>query len=179
MSRQITISLLGAAIGVGLLGMPSASAAPANGAAINKAASAETLTEKVMSRGYGWRGHGWRPGWRAGWRGYGWRPGFVAAGVATAGLATAAAYNYGYNNYGYDDNGYGDNYAYGWRPGWRVAAASKPAIWVSMPINCNVIWGLAGIGAVRKVFCGADHKAEISVPKLWAVVCSPERKDEP
>ena len=51
MSRQITISLLSAAIGAGLLGMSSASAAPANGAAINKAASAETLTEKVVWRG--------------------------------------------------------------------------------------------------------------------------------
>src|SRR5215472_15818390 len=100
MSRQITISLVGAAIGVGLLGMSSTSAAPVNGAVIGKTASAGELTEKVAWRGYGVRGYGWR-GRGYGWRGYGWRPGLAAAGIATTGLAMAAAYNYGYNNYGY------------------------------------------------------------------------------
>jgi hypothetical protein len=147
MSRQITISLVGAAIGVGLLGMSSTSAAPVNGAVIGKAASAEELTEKVVwrgygVRGYGVRGYGWRGvGWRGGgWRGVGWRPGLAVAGLglATAGLATAAAYNYGYNNYGYDNYGYGDNYAYGWRPGWGVAAAAQ---------NYNNGYGNYGYGA--------------------------------
>src|SRR5215467_8913705 len=122
MARQTIISLVGVAIGAGLLGVTSAGAAPADGGVINKAASAGVVTEQVVWRGYGWRGRGvgWRPGLRAGWHGYGWRPGLAAAGVATAGLATAAAYgaysgynnypydNYAYNNYGYGNSGYGD-----------------------------------------------------------------------
>src|SRR5215470_9869184 len=100
MVRQTAISLIGATIGVGLLGMSAATAAPANGAVIGKAASTEELTQKVVWRG-GWRGAGWRgagwgwgggwrpgwrvgwggwrPGWRAGWRGWGWRPGLAVA----------------------------------------------------------------------------------------------------
>jgi hypothetical protein len=131
MSRRIAISLVGAAIGVGLLSMSSASAAPVNGAVIGKAASADALTQKVV-----WRGRG------VGWRGYGWRRG-VGVGVVGAGVATAAAYgaynngygNYGYDNYASDTSGYGDNYNYGsgiginsgyrWRPGWRVASAAQ------------------------------------------------------
>jgi hypothetical protein len=125
MARQTVISLVGVAIGAGLLGVSSASAAPANGVVIGKAASAGELTEKVI-----WRGYGWRPGWRAGWRGWGWRPGLAAAGVAAA--AAYGASNYGYNNYPYDNYasnnysyGYGDQYSYSWRPGWRVAAANQ------------------------------------------------------
>jgi hypothetical protein len=83
MSRQTTIALVGAvAIGVGLLSMSSAFAAPANGAVIGEAASNGGVTQKVLWRGgwrggLGWRGVGWRGGlgWRGGvgWRGVGWR----------------------------------------------------------------------------------------------------------
>jgi hypothetical protein len=136
MLRQTTILLIGAAsIGVGLLGMPSAFAAPASGAVIGEAASAGGVTQKVFWRGralgwrgvgwrgvgwrgvgwrgvgwrgVGWRGVGWRTGWRPGWRaGWGWRPGLAAVGLAATGVAAAAAYN----NYGYGYP-YG-NYAYG------------------------------------------------------------------
>jgi hypothetical protein len=145
MSRQTAILLAGAVVGVGLLGMSSATAAPANGAAIGAAASAEELTQKVVWRGHvGGRGYVGRAhvvGHRYGRRGYGVRPGWrVGAGLAAAGVATAAgygAYNYGYgNNYGYGDyasdtSGYGYGYrpgwryGYGWRPGARLAAAAQ------------------------------------------------------
>ena len=60
MSRQTTISLVGAAaIAVALLGASSASAAPANGAIIGQAATTSEVTQKVLWRG-GWRGGGWR-----------------------------------------------------------------------------------------------------------------------
>jgi hypothetical protein len=116
MSRQTTTALVGAAaIGVGLLSMSSALAAPANGAVIGDAASAAGVSERVLWRGgvgwrgvgwrgVGWRGVGWRPGWRYGW---GWRPGLAAAGAAATGIAATAAYNsygYGYGNYGYGPN---------------------------------------------------------------------------
>ena len=119
MSRQTTIWVAGAtAIGVGLLGMSTAFAAPANGTVIGEAASAGEVTQKVIWRGgwrggvgwrgVGWRGAGWRGvGWRgAGWRrGWGWRPGLAAAGVAAAGIAATAAYDsYGY---GYGGPNYG------------------------------------------------------------------------
>src|SRR5580704_11767707 len=120
MSHKIAISLVGAAIGAGLLSMSSASAAPINGAVIGKVASTDELTQKVV-----WRGRG------VGWRGYGWRRG-VGVGLVGAGVATAAAYgaysayNNGYDNNGYDyasdTSGYGDNR---WRPGWRVASAAQ------------------------------------------------------
>src|SRR5215472_5356991 len=112
MSRQTTIWLAGAAVGVGLLGMSSAFAAPINGAVIGETASNVGVTEKVIWRGgVGWRGAGWRgAGWRgvgwrgvgwrgvgwrgAGWRyGWGWRPGLAAAGLAATGIAATSAYN--------------------------------------------------------------------------------------
>jgi hypothetical protein len=123
MSRQIAISLVGAtAIGIGLLGMSSAFAAPANGTVIGDAASDGAVAQKVFWhrgwrgvgwrgvgwRGVGWRGVGWRTGWHPGWRrGWGWRPGLAAAGVAAAGIAaTATADNFGTSNYLYTTETY-------------------------------------------------------------------------
>jgi hypothetical protein len=140
MSHKIAISLVGAAIGAGLLSMSSASAAPINGAVIGKVASTDELTQKVV-----WRGRG------VGWRGYGWRRG-VGVGLVGAGVATAAAYgaysayNNGYDNYAYDTSGYGDNdgsgnnYGYRWRPGWRVASADQNYNYGSQNYN----YGYAG-----------------------------------
>jgi hypothetical protein len=105
MSRQTTIALVGAAvIGVGLLSMSSAFAAPINGTVIGEVASNGGVTQKVIWRG-GWRGG---VGWRGvGWRySRGWRPGLAAAGAAATGIAATAAYN----NYGY---GYGPNFGPG------------------------------------------------------------------
>jgi hypothetical protein len=98
--KAMTLLLL-SGIGVGLLGVSSALAAPVNGAVIGEAATASEVTQKVVWRGVGWRGVGWRGvGWRgAGWRGgWGWRPGLAAAGVATglAVAATAPGWGYGW-----------------------------------------------------------------------------------
>ena len=142
MSRQTTIWLAGAAVGVGLLGMSSAFAAPINGAVIGETASNVGVTEKVIWRGgVGWRGAGWRgAGWRgvgwrgvgwrgvgwrgvgwrgvgwrgAGWRsGWGWRPGLAAAGLAATGIAaTTAGYGYGGPNYGSGPNTGTSNFFY-------------------------------------------------------------------
>jgi hypothetical protein len=77
--KASTVLLL-SAIGLGLLGASTASAAPANGVAIGAVAdSAGKLTQDVWYRrwGPGWWGHrpwGWGPGWgyRWGWGGPGW-----------------------------------------------------------------------------------------------------------
>ena len=52
-----------AAIGIGLLGMSGASAAPANGVVIDKAAAADQLAPQDVGyryRRYGYRGYGYR-----------------------------------------------------------------------------------------------------------------------
>jgi hypothetical protein len=69
--KAMTLLLL-SGIGVGLLGVSSALAAPVNGAVIGEAATASEVTQKVVWRGVGWRGVGWRG---VGWRGAGWRVG--------------------------------------------------------------------------------------------------------
>jgi hypothetical protein len=67
--RAIIFSVI-TAVGIGMLGISGASAAPANGVAIGKAASTIDLTQDVRWWGPGWRGRGWRYG--GGW-GYGRR----------------------------------------------------------------------------------------------------------
>jgi hypothetical protein len=74
MSRQTTISLVGAAaLGARLLGISSAFAIPADGAVIGEAASA-TVTQKAVWRGHAWGWHGVSScrGWdcRAEWNAY-------------------------------------------------------------------------------------------------------------
>jgi len=64
-----------AAIGIGLLGVSGASAAPANGVVIDKAVAADQLAAQDVGyryryRGYGYRGYGYRG---YGYRGYGYR----------------------------------------------------------------------------------------------------------
>jgi hypothetical protein len=53
------------AMGIGLLGVSGASAAPANGIVIGQAASVEPLTQQVWYRWhYRWRHCWWRGGYR-------------------------------------------------------------------------------------------------------------------
>jgi hypothetical protein len=141
--KAFTLLLLSSA-GLGLLGMSSASAAPASGAVISDTASSVgQLTENVQWRGRGFGGFGWRGGglgwrgaglgWRGGgfgWRGGGWGWGGVGLGLAAGaviGSALAAPYyDYGYYDYpaytyapAYYGYGYAPAYGYGYDYGWR------------------------------------------------------------
>jgi hypothetical protein len=135
MLRQTTILLVGAAgIGVGLLGMSSAFAAPASGAVIGDAASAGAVTQKVFWRGravgwhgvgwrgVGWRGVGWRTGWGPGWRGVGWRAGW---GPGWRRVGWRAGWGPGWRA----------RWGWGWRPG--LAAAGVAAAGVATAAGYN------------------------------------------
>jgi hypothetical protein len=73
--------LLLSAVGLGLLGVSTASAAPASGLAIGAAAeSAGQRTENVWYRRWGW-GPGWGyRAWGPGWGYRGWGPGWGGPG---------------------------------------------------------------------------------------------------
>jgi hypothetical protein len=133
MSRQIAISLVGAtAIGIGLVGMSSAFAAPANGTVIGEAALNGGVTQKVIWRGgwrggAGWRGVGWRGvGWRGvGWRGVGWR-GVGWRGVGWRGVGWRGV---GWRGVGWRDRWHpGWRYGWGWRPGLAAAGVAAAGI---------------------------------------------------
>jgi len=70
--RRLFIAVATAAV-VGLTGVPSAGAAPANGIVIDRAASTLDVTENVHCRPYRhWHRWGYGYGCRRGWYGGGW-----------------------------------------------------------------------------------------------------------
>jgi hypothetical protein len=79
---KVSTLLLLSTVGLGLLGVSQASAAPANGVAISTTASADSLTEHVRWWGRGWGpGWGYRRAWGPGWGYRGWGPGWAYGGA--------------------------------------------------------------------------------------------------